>query len=56
MEQRLSPLPAVVRHELLSDLSQHFDYGLANGKSETEIAHELGTQRILPEKHWMFPM
>ncbi|WDZ63296.1 DUF1700 domain-containing protein [Paenibacillus polymyxa] len=42
VEQRLSPLPAEVRNELLSDLSQHFDYGLVNGKSESEIANELG--------------
>lgn len=35
VEQRLSPLPAEVRNELLSDLSQHFDYGLVNGKSES---------------------
>ncbi|MGQ3477044.1 DUF1700 domain-containing protein [Paenibacillus sp. TY11] len=42
VEQRLSPLPAEVRNELLSDLSQHFDYGLVNGKSESEIAIELG--------------
>ncbi|MFK4301836.1 MULTISPECIES: DUF1700 domain-containing protein [unclassified Paenibacillus] len=42
VEQRLSPLPAEERNELLGDLSQHFDYGLVNGKSEAEIASELG--------------
>jgi hypothetical protein len=33
VERRLFPLPAEIRNELLGDLSQHFDYGLVNGKS-----------------------
>ncbi|MGG4216895.1 DUF1700 domain-containing protein [Paenibacillus jamilae] len=62
VEQRLAPLPAEVRHELLSDLSQHFDYGLVHGKSETEIAHELGNPEDIarealdvPDAGWNAP-
>ncbi|QDY84581.1 DUF1700 domain-containing protein [Paenibacillus polymyxa] len=50
VEQRLSPLPTEARRELLSDLSQHFDYGLVNGQSETEIAHQLGNPEDIAQE------
>ncbi|SMF82205.1 Uncharacterized membrane protein [Paenibacillus uliginis N3/975] len=42
LETRLSPLHPDERRELLSDVESHFQFGLQNGRSEEEIARELG--------------
>lgn len=42
LEQRLTPLSSEVRQELLEDMEQHFTFGLNSGKTEEEIARELG--------------
>lgn len=42
MQKGLYPLDAQERKELISDYEQHFDIGLSEGKSEEEIALELG--------------
>jgi uncharacterized membrane protein len=38
----LAPLPEDERNELLRDYEAHFEYGQQNGKTEAEIARELG--------------
>ncbi|WIV19015.1 DUF1700 domain-containing protein [Paenibacillus polygoni] len=47
MKEGLVPLEAQERAELLSDYEQHFDMGLSEGKSEIEIAVELGNPEDL---------
>ena len=47
MKEGLSPLEAQERAELLSDYEQHFEMGLSEGKSEKEIAVELGNPEDL---------
>ncbi|WP_191800704.1 DUF1700 domain-containing protein [Paenibacillus gallinarum] len=47
MKEGLYPLEAQERAELLSDYEQHFDMGLSEGKSEKEIAVELGNPEDL---------
>lgn len=42
LETRLAPLHPDERRELLSDVESHFQFGLQNGRSEEEIARELG--------------
>lgn len=42
MKKGLYPLEAQERNELLNDYEQHFEMGLSEGKSEKEIALELG--------------
>ncbi|MDP4096183.1 DUF1700 domain-containing protein [Paenibacillus sp. P96] len=42
LEQRLAPLPAEAKHELLEDMNQHYEFGLQQGKSEEEISRALG--------------
>ncbi|WP_211747352.1 DUF1700 domain-containing protein [Paenibacillus sp. Marseille-Q4541] len=47
MQRGLYPLEAQERAELLSDYEQHFEMGLSEGKSEEEIASELGNPEDL---------
>lgn len=47
MKEGLYPLEAQERAELLSDYEQHFEMGLSEGKSEKEIAFELGNPEDL---------
>ncbi|WP_454193432.1 DUF1700 domain-containing protein [Paenibacillus sp. Marseille-Q7038] len=47
MKEGFYPLGAQERAELLSDYEQHFEMGLLEGKSETEIASELGNPEDL---------
>lgn len=42
LETRLAPLSREERNELLSDVESHFEFGLQNGRTEEEIARELG--------------
>lgn len=42
LDQQLSPLPKEEREELMDDYRSHFLFGLNNGKSEADIAAELG--------------
>ncbi|WP_235439862.1 DUF1700 domain-containing protein [Paenibacillus sp. DMB20] len=42
LETRLAPLHPEERRELIGDVEAHFDFGLQNGRSEEEIARELG--------------
>ncbi|WP_054958403.1 HAAS signaling domain-containing protein [Paenibacillus dakarensis] len=42
LEARLSPLPLSERNELLSEVATHFEIGLQDGRSEEDIARELG--------------
>ena len=47
MKKGLYPLEAQERNELLNDYEQHFEMGLSEGKSEKEIALELGNPEDL---------
>lgn len=47
MKEGLIPLEAQERAELLSDYEQHFVMGLSEGKSEADIAAELGNPEDL---------
>jgi uncharacterized membrane protein len=38
----LAPLPEAERHELMKDYEAHFTFGTQSGKTEAEIARELG--------------
>lgn len=42
LESRLAPLPPEEREELMEDYKTHFAFGLAGGKTESEIVAELG--------------
>ncbi|MFC7679492.1 DUF1700 domain-containing protein [Paenibacillus sp. GCM10028914] len=42
LETRLRPLQPDERNELLNDVESHFQFGLQNGRTEEEIARELG--------------
>lgn len=42
LEKRLAPLPPQERRELISDVESHFLIGIQNGRSEEDIARELG--------------
>lgn len=42
LQKHLAPLSAGERRELLSEYENHFMFGMQNGKSEEEIAIELG--------------
>lgn len=42
LESRLAALPADERRELIQDVESHFIFGLHNGRTEEEIARELG--------------
>lgn len=42
LETRLSPLPPEEREELINDVEAHFNIGLQNGRTEEDIARELG--------------
>lgn len=42
LKTRLAPLSREERNELLSDVESHFEFGLQNGRTEEEIARELG--------------
>lgn len=67
LETNLSALPPEERAELLEDYEAHFSIGLENGKTEQEIAQELGDpvelakealgNRYVPKEHvyWFGP-
>ncbi|MFD1179272.1 hypothetical protein ACFQ3W_23665 [Paenibacillus puldeungensis] len=67
LEANLSALPPEERGELLEDYEAHFSIGLENGKTELEIAQELGDpvelakealgNRYVPKEHvyWFGP-
>lgn len=42
LQSRLRPLPPQERRELVQDVESHFAFGLQNGRTEQEIADELG--------------
>ncbi|WP_256719595.1 DUF1700 domain-containing protein [Paenibacillus glucanolyticus] len=42
LESRLAALPPHERREFIEDVVSHFDIGMQNGRSEQEIARELG--------------
>ncbi|OAB41447.1 DUF1700 domain-containing protein [Paenibacillus glacialis] len=42
MQNHLTSITEVERNELLNDYESHFTYGMQNGKTEEQIAHELG--------------
>jgi uncharacterized membrane protein len=42
LQNHLTSLSAVERNELLTDYESHFTYGMENGKTEEQIAHDLG--------------
>lgn len=42
LESRLAALPPDERREFIEDVVSHFDIGMQNGRSEQEIARELG--------------
>lgn len=42
LETRLSPLPPEEREELVSEVEAHFNIGLQDGRTEEDIARELG--------------
>ncbi|MCM3785555.1 DUF1700 domain-containing protein [Neobacillus mesonae] len=50
LERELRPLEESERMELLSDYDQHFVMGLSEGKTEEEIARELGNPRELAQE------
>jgi len=47
LEKRLAALGAEERAELLADYAEHFDHGLADGRSEEEIARRLGSPQMV---------
>jgi len=42
LQNHLTSISEVERNELLTDYESHFTYGIQNGKTEEQIAHELG--------------
>lgn len=49
LEKALSRMPEAERKELIEDYETHFDIGLEKGKTEYEIAKELGNPTKLAE-------
>ncbi len=49
LENRIQRLPQKERAEILADYQEHFEMGLANGKSEAEICTSLGTPRSVAQ-------
>ncbi len=47
LRKELAPLSESDRSELLADYEAHFTFGTQSGKSEEEIAHELGSPQEL---------
>lgn len=45
LEAQIHRLPSSVRAEILADYEEHFSVGLAEGKSEEQIAESLGSPR-----------
>ncbi len=50
LESELAPLPPEEREELMEDYRSHFMFGLQNGKTEEEIAGELGDPREIAQE------
>lgn len=47
LESRLAILPADERREFIQDMEAHFAFGLQNGRTEKEIAEELGDPFVI---------
>src|SRR5690554_107225 len=47
----LQGLPKADIHDILYDYQEHFEIGLSKGKTETEIAQELGSPRQIAKSH-----
>ncbi|WP_442598889.1 HAAS signaling domain-containing protein [Neobacillus sp. D3-1R] len=47
LEELLSRVPELDRKEMLYDYQEHFEIGLANGKSQRELMEELGDPHVI---------
>jgi uncharacterized membrane protein len=51
LDRALSPLAQEERREILSDFAEHFSNGEASGKTEEEVAKELGDPVVLAAQY-----
>jgi uncharacterized membrane protein len=51
LEQLLGRLPEAERKEVLYDYEEHFQNGLADGKTETDIIRALGDPRMIAKQY-----
>lgn len=55
MERNLSTLPAETRRDILADFEEHFTTGQSLGKTEEEVARELGDPQALAGQYVEVP-